>query len=107
MADDTGPKLWIAFAMAVLGSAFTFGWNLGVTNLPEPFIRCWIQESLDRNQFEDANVNCSLARDTTAIDPEYPNKSDLIALKEILEKVILLKLSGDLGLCWRGLSGGT
>jgi len=91
MADDTGPKLWIAFAMAVLGSAFTFGWNIGVTNLPEPFIRCWIQESLDEEQFAEAGVNCSQARDASSISKSSNGTWDtdddsLVSLREIMDK---------------------
>lgn len=86
MGEDTGPKLWIAFFMAVLGSAFTFGWNIGVTNLPEPFIRCWIQESYDMEQFTEKNVNCSMAKDAAAFDSKTSNDTQLADLKEIMDK---------------------
>ena len=84
-------RVWIAFAMAVLGSAFTFGWNIGVTNLPEPFIRCWIQESLDEEQFAEAGVNCSQARDASSISKSSNGTWDtdddsLVSLREIMDK---------------------
>jgi len=57
-----GPKSLISLANAVLGSAFTFGWAMGVLNLPEPYIKCWLSNlSLDadsQNNCEDAiNLN--------------------------------------------------
>ena len=46
--------------MAVVGSALVTGWNIGVTNPPENYIKCWIQavqksnESLLNGGCEDA-----------------------------------------------------
>ena len=87
-ATNSSTRTWIAFACAVLGSAFTFGWNIGVTNLPEPFIRCWIQESLDMSQFDEKNLNCSMAREAAAIDMKNTTGQDpdLVALRDIMDK---------------------
>ena len=39
-------------------AAFQLGFNLADTNLPEPYIRCWIQETEDPDQFLINNVTC-------------------------------------------------
>lgn len=44
---------------AVIGSAFTTGWNLSVCNLPANYITCWIQAVYDN----DLSKNCTDAND--------------------------------------------
>ena len=56
--SEYGEKLWISFTFAVL-AAFQLGFNLADTNLPEPYIRCWIQETEDPDQFITNNVTCA------------------------------------------------
>lgn len=48
-----GLTLNLSVIMAVM-SAIQFGWNLGVTNLPENYIKCWM---------ETANFNQNLTKE--------------------------------------------
>ena len=43
MGNDSGPKLYPSFLYAIL-AAIELGWQLGATNIPEPFIKCWINQ---------------------------------------------------------------
>ena len=89
--NETGPKLWLGYATAVLGSAFTFGWNIGATNLPEAFIRCWIQETFDTTQFTSKGLSCEMAREAAAYSndnttSDWNETSELKDLQKILNK---------------------
>jgi len=45
-----GKNLWTSFIFGSL-AGFQMGYNLGDTNLIEPFIRCWIQQTESSDQF--------------------------------------------------------
>ena len=82
---DQKPSLWISYFMVVLGSAFSFGWNISVTNQPEPFIRCWIQESRNESQFND-RLDCGQSKFGLSPDLSDRNITDLEELKSIMDK---------------------
>lgn len=86
-----GTKSLIALSNAVLGSAFTFGWAMGVLNLPEPYIKCW----LSNIGAEDSN-NCS-----NAIELNNEGKFDDTTLEWALSTAIL-----PLGAVIGGVFGG-
>ena len=89
--EIVGPKSIIALANAVLGSALAFGWSMGVLNVPEPYIRCWIISVQ-----KDDTINC-----TDAIELNNEGLLDDSTLAWALSTAIL-----PLGAIIGGLSGG-
>ena len=75
--SEYGPKLWTSFLFAVL-AAFQLGYNIADTNLPEPYIRCWIQEIEDIDQFQTNNVSC--------VDAGTDGQTQNTTLSKILDK---------------------
>ena len=60
-----GPRCLLSLSMAIIGCAFSYGWSMGVLNLPEPYIKCWIltiseTNNNNHNSTEIINpINCS------------------------------------------------
>ena len=56
--------LWLSFLATLFGTAFEFGWNLGVTNVPESYIKCWMQGIITRNR----TIDVEFCDDAIALD---------------------------------------
>jgi len=46
-SSQVGPRLWLSFWATIVGCPFVYGWNLGVTNLPGKYVKCWIQDTIN------------------------------------------------------------
>lgn len=75
--ETTGSKTWVALLNAAM-SALSFGWAMGVLNLPEPYIRCWIYS------LQTEGVNCSMA-----VELNEAGVLDDVTLKWALSTAIL------------------
>ena len=56
MTESMSITLKLGYLVAVLGSAFTFGYNLSISNQPQDYIVCWIQNTQYNSDFECQNA---------------------------------------------------
>ena len=53
--SQVGPRLWLSFWATIVGCPFVYGWNLGVTNLPGKYVKCWIQDTINFQNSQNFN----------------------------------------------------
>ena len=90
-----GPKLWLSMVFA-WQSPLQLGWHIGVTNIPEPYIRCWI------NEVNLGNVNKSICQNASDPDDEYIQEQ----LNEVTLAWALVTAIYAIGATIGALSGG-
>ena len=67
-----GPRLWLSFWAIIVGCPFVYGWNIGVTNLPGKYVKCWIQDTIN---FKNSQ-NVSNFQNHTQTDIIYTNHTN-------------------------------